>query len=118
MTDTNTLQPLSRFARPKACMGYRSQNEAVIALYEAANHPKLIAKRAGIPLNSVYRAICNYRKASGRDVAPNPYQPKQETERDADQHHPMWDMEEARRRMAFIVKASAGAKRTREAASL
>lgn len=118
MTDVDTLPPLSRFARPKACIGYRSQNEAVIALYEAANHPKLIAKRAGLPLNSVYRAICNYRKASGRNVAPKPYHPTLAYEHDAEPHSPMWDMEEPRRRLAIIAKARSGARRTLEAAGL
>ncbi|MEO9297584.1 hypothetical protein [Devosia alba] len=118
MNAAPSTTPRSRFARPKACMGYPSQNEAVIALYEAANHPKLIAKRAGIPLNSVYRVICNYRRVSGRDIAPNPYQPKQEVEREPDHHSPMWDMEEPRRRMAIIAKARSGARKTLEAAGL
>lgn len=115
MTDTTSAATQPRFAGPKPCMGYPSQTEAVIALYEAANHPKLIAKRTGLALNSVYRAISDYRKSTGRAVAPSPYQAEQESRLPT--YNRMWDMEEARLRQAIMAKARRGAKLTLLAAA-
>jgi len=115
MTETASAATQPQLAGPKPCMGYPSQTEAVIALYEAANHPKLIAKRTGLPLNSIYRAISGYRKSTGRSVAPAPYQAVEASRLPT--YNRMWDMEEARLRQAIVAKARRGAKMTRLAAA-
>lgn len=97
---------------PIPTLGYPSQKQAVIALYEQRVEPRAIAERTGATVNSVHRAIHDYRVKSGRYVSPIRRKPK------ADPLPSMgnvWDRDDNQRRIAFALRAAAGARAARMA---
>lgn len=95
---------------PIPTLGYPSQKDAVIALYEERVEPKAIAELTGASINSVHRALHDYRAATGRIIEPVRDLPKAE---------PLpsepWSDDAHERRMAAHRRAVEGARRTREA---
>lgn len=91
-------------------LGYPTQRAAVIALYEQRVEPKAIAERTGATINSVHRAIHDYRVSSGRYIAPIRESPK------ADRIPAMgniWELDDYQRGLAFARRAAAGARAAR-----
>lgn len=95
---------------PIPTLGYPTKKDAVIALYEARVEPRAIAARTGIAINSVHRAIHDYRTATGRFVEPIRKLP---TATPIAPEH--WNDDPHARRMAAYRRAVEGARRAREA---
>lgn len=93
-------------------LGYPSQRAAVIALYEHRVEPKGIAARTGATINSVHRAIHDYRVSSGRYIAPIREHPKAER---LPAIGNIWELDEYQRGLAFARRAAVGARTTRMA---
>ena len=95
---------------PIPTLGYPSQKDAIIALYEQRVEPRAIAAQTGAAVNSVHRAIHDYRTATGRLIAP---------QRDMPAAAPLppepWSDDPHERRLAAYRRAVEGARRTREA---
>lgn len=93
---------------PIPTLGYPSQKDAVVSLYEQRVEPRQIAKRTGINPNSVHRYIHQYRVATGRYVVPDRITPKAEP---IPLDGFVWGMDEDDRRMAVYRRAVTGARR-------
>lgn len=103
---------MTRNTAPIPTLGHRSQKAAIIALYEQRVEPKLIALRTGAPINSVHRALHEYRVKTGRYVAP-----VRETKREEPSVDVAWDSA-YRRRLAAHSRAVAGAREALDRAGL
>ena len=54
--------------KPKPCMGYPTQKEAIEALHEKGIPSSHIASMTGVPINSVTRAVQDYRIRTGNII--------------------------------------------------
>jgi len=91
-------------------LGYPTQKDAIIALYEQRAEPKKIAQLTGAPINSVHRALHDYRVSTGRLIDPIrviPTAPRSPNDTWPDSLHAQ--------RMAAYRRAVKGARITRKA---
>lgn len=60
-------------------LGYPSQKDAIIALYDEGNDPLDIAETVGTSINSVHRVLSQLRKRRGLSVVPKRRKPARMT---------------------------------------
>lgn len=92
-------------------LGFPTQKDAIIALYEDRVEPRVIADKTGAPINSVHRALREYRADTGRIIAPIRTLPHAKS-----LPREPWHDDEQRRRIAAHKRAVMGARKTLEAA--
>lgn len=98
---------------PLPTLGYPSQKAACIALFLSGEAPTSIAVKVGASINSVHRALTEYRKANGISKPqrqPRAYIPG------VNECDPLWEMDEDQRRDEIRRRAAAAARATRLAA--
>lgn len=98
---------------PVPTLGYPTQKAACVALFLAGEPPAAIALAVRASVNSVHRALTEYRKANGLPTPPR----KAGTYVPGVNHcDPLWEMDEDDRRDAIRRRAADAARATRLAA--
>ena len=98
---------------PLPTLGYPSQSAAIVGLYLDGMQPRAIAEKVGASINSVQRSLSQYRAKNGIPTPERVYPPAT-VEREPT--HPMWDMDEGKRRQEIIKRAAKAARLARLAA--
>lgn len=98
---------------PVPTLGYPTQKAACVALFLAGETPTAIALAVGASVNSVHRALTQYRKANG---IPKPQRQPRAYIPGVNQCDPLWEMDEDQRRDEIRRRAAAAARATRLAA--
>jgi hypothetical protein len=95
-------------------LGYPNQKAAIIALFELGNDPYEIAVAIGCAINSVQRALSEYRRRNGIPTPPRKSQSEYEVKNE--RHDSVWDMPDDARREEFARRAARAAREARLAA--
>lgn len=95
-------------------LGYPSQKAAIVALHKQGHDADTIARVVGAPINSVQRALSEYRQKYG--IPAPKRKPQSPYEIKNDRPDSIWDMDEDKRRDEIRRRAALAAREARLAA--